>query len=105
MQSVLLSPCTRGTYYLSPPDLPEDAFYRPFVQVGQQVEVGQPLCRIIEQHLRKKEQYVVLSPVKGVVLERLLEAKHVVTTNGLLTLKEGFTVRFGEPLFLLRLTP
>jgi hypothetical protein len=103
-QMVLLSPCTRGIYFLGAPDMPEeDFFYPPFVQVGQEVEVGQPICRIIEKHFRRSEQYVITSPGKGVVLERIAESKHIQIVSGMSTLKEGFSVRFGEPLFLLRL--
>ncbi|MES2007102.1 MAG: hypothetical protein V4436_03265 [Patescibacteria group bacterium] len=103
-QMVLLSPCTQGTYFLGAPDMPEeDFFYPPFVQVGQEIEVGQPICRIVEKCLRRSEQYVVTSPGKGVVLERIAENKHIKIVGDMPTLTEGFVVRFGEPLFLLRL--
>jgi len=74
-QAVIKSPMV-GTFYRAPaPDAP------PFVEVGQEVEVGQVLCII--------EAMKLMNEIKSEVAGRLVD----------ILVENGEAVEFGQPLF------
>lgn len=101
---ILTSPCYRGHYYPAPAEIPVEAPHRPYVQIGQEVVEGQPLCRIRETLLHRRQEYVVLSPRKGIIVERTAELAHLLVEGEWRIVQEGFWVGMGASLFTLQVT-
>ena len=100
---ILTSPCYRGRYYPAPAEVPVDRPHKPYVQIGEEVKEGQPLCRIRETLLHKRQEYLILSPRKGILIERTAELGHLVIEGEFRVLQEGFWVGMGATLFTLQL--
>ncbi|MBC7836154.1 hypothetical protein H7X87_00030 [Acetobacteraceae bacterium] len=73
------------------------------MQVGDDVHEGQALCRIRETFLHSWQEYRVVSPREGILIERSVEIKHLVKNSGYEFIADGFAVGIGEPLFILEL--
>lgn len=100
---ILTSPCYKGRYYLAP-KASEGELRKPYVQIGDEVVQGQPLCRIRETLTRRWQEFLILSPMRGIITERTAELEHLSEANELRIVEEGFSVGIGAALFHLKVS-
>ena len=100
---ILTSPCYKGRYYLAPEALGNE-LRKPYVQIGDEVIQGQPLCRIRETLVRRRQEFLIVSPIRGTITERTAELERLSEFSGFRIVEEGFWVGMGASLFHLKVS-
>ncbi len=91
-----------GHYYLASPGVTRP--WKPYAQIGQRIEEGQPLCRIHVSGIRMRARdYLLCAPRVGVLTERTAELKRSKRHGEIIEIQDGFPVLTDEILFTMKL--